>query len=66
MLFWNVLWNTKLVNHVEQKVKDHYWEHDGLYEIMIDRFIIHTEDSSDDSSSSWDGFSSENSSSEGE
>ena len=56
----------KLVNHVEEKVEDHYWEHDGLYETMIDRFIIHTEDSSDDSSSTWDGFSSESSSSEGE
>ena len=60
----------KLVNHVEEeveeKVEDHYWEHDGLYKTMIDKFIIHTEDSSDYLSSTWDGFSSESSSSEGE
>ena len=42
----------KLVDHVQQKVEDHYWEHDGLYETMIDPFIIHMEDSSDGSSSS--------------
>ena len=28
----------KWVNHVQQKVEDQYWEHDGLYEAMVDRF----------------------------
>ena len=27
----------KLVNHVQQKIEDHYWEHDGLCETMVDR-----------------------------
>ena len=31
----------KLVDHVQRKVEDHYWEHDGLYETMIDPFIIY-------------------------
>lgn len=52
----------KLIDHVQQKVENHYWEHDGLYETMVDPFIIHTGDSSDDS----DAASAENSSSEGE
>ena len=56
----------KLVDHVQQKVEDHYWEHDGLYETMIDQFIIHMEDSSGGSSSSWEDTSSEDSGSEGE
>ena len=42
----------KLVNHVQQKIEDHYWEHEGLFETMIDRFTIHLGDTSDDSSSS--------------
>ena len=58
-------WN-KLVDHVQQKVEDHYWEHDGLDETMIDPFIINTEDSSDGSSSSWEDTSSEDSGSGGE
>ena len=58
-------WN-KLVDHVQQKVKDHYWGHDGLYETMIDPFIINMEDSSDGSSSSWEDTSSEDSCSGGE
>ena len=56
----------KLVHHVQQKVEDHYWEHDGLYETMIDRFIIHFEDSSDSSSYISESSSSEDSGSGGE
>ena len=49
----------KLVNHVQQKIEDHYWEHDGLYETMVDRFIIAMGDSSEDSLSSSEDSSSE-------
>ena len=49
----------KLVNHVQQKIEDHYWEHDGLYETMVDRFIIDMGDSSEDSLSSSEDSSSE-------
>ena len=46
----------KLINHVQQKIEDHYWEHEGSYKIMVDRFIIHMGDSSEDSSSSSEYF----------
>ena len=29
-----------LIKHVEEKVEDHYWQHDGLYEQQVDEFII--------------------------
>ena len=30
----------KLIVHVQEKVEDHYWSCDGLYEQYVDRFII--------------------------
>ena len=55
----------RMVHHVQQ-IEDHYWEHDGLYETMVDRFIINVGDSSDDSASSSGDSCSESSCSEAE
>ena len=38
-----------LVRHVEEKVEDHYWQHDGLYEEQVDEFIIQVGGEDDDS-----------------
>lgn len=57
----------KLIKHVQEKIEDHYWEHDGLYEDMMERFIIQVgndSSSSEDSSSVEDSSSSEDSSME--
>ena len=38
-----------LITHVEEKVKDHYWEADGLNEELLEPFIIDIgSDNSDD------------------
>ena len=49
----------KIIDHVKKKVEDHYWEHDGLYETMVEGFVIHVGDSSEDSTSSSECSSSE-------
>ena len=39
-----------LIKHVEEKVENHNWEHDGLNEELLECFIINTSsDSNDDS-----------------
>ena len=43
--------------HVEEKVEDHYWQHDGLYEEQVDEFIIQVGGEDDDSSDSSDEVS---------
>ena len=30
----------KLIRHVREKVKDHYWSCNGLYQLCTQRFII--------------------------
>ena len=50
----------KLVEHVRDKVEDHYWTSDGLYQQYVEQFIIHFNDGDNDNgnvSSSTDGFS---------
>ena len=52
----------KKIEHVREKVEDHYWEKDGLYEEHTFEFIIQLsesdfEDSSNDDSSSSDSDS---------
>jgi len=42
-----------LIQYVEEKVEDHYWEADGLNEELLERFII-TNSSSDSESSDDD------------
>ena len=42
-----------LIKHVEEKVEDHYWQHDGLYEQQVDELII-TVGGEDDGSSDDD------------
>ena len=38
-----------LITHIEEKVKDHYWEADGLNEELLEPFIIDIgSDNSDD------------------
>lgn len=47
-------WWGKLVDHVQDKVEEHYWTHDGLYESLVEEFVIRLGDDSDDSSSDLD------------
>ena len=49
----------KLIKHVQEKIEDHYWEHDGLYEDMMEWFNIWD---SNDSSLSKDSSSTNDSS----
>ena len=42
----------KLIRHVREKVEDHYWSCDGLYEQRIQRFIIEFGESDSDGSPS--------------
>ena len=46
----------KLIVHVQEKVEDHYWSCDGLYEQYTNRFVIEfgVESDSDDTVSSDD------------
>ena len=30
----------KIIEHTRKKVEDHYWDKDGLYELMIEDFVI--------------------------
>ena len=30
----------KLIKHVQEKVEDHYWSCDGLYQRVVERFVI--------------------------
>ena len=48
-----VLSIVKLVDHVQAKVEDKFWEQDGLHEQYLDEFIIRVteSDSSEDESS---------------
>jgi hypothetical protein len=41
----------RMIAHVQEKVEDHYWEHDSLYEEM-EEFTFCVGGSSDESSSS--------------
>ena len=57
----------KMIKHVQEKIEDHYWEHDGLYEDMMEQLIIQVgngSSSSVDSSSAEDSSLSEDSSME--
>ena len=49
----------KIIQHTRNKVEDHYWDKDGLYELMIEAFIIDVGNSSEESSSSEEFSSSE-------
>lgn len=42
----------KIIEHTRNKVEDHYWDKDGLYELMIEDFIINVGNSSEESPSS--------------
>ena len=42
-------WWQSLIKRVEEKVENHYWEHDGLNEELLERFIINTSSNSSDS-----------------
>ena len=41
-----------LVQHVQIHYEDHYWSSDGLYEELVDEFIIRVGDESDESDDS--------------
>ena len=42
----------KLIKHVEDKVENHYWEKDGLYEEQALEFVLHfTESDFEDNTS---------------
>ena len=49
-----------LIKHVEEKVEDHYWQHDGLYEQQVDELIITVGGEDDGSSESSDDDSDTN------
>ena len=49
----------KIIEHTRNKVEDHYWDKDGLYELMIEDFIINVGNTSEESSSSSELSSSE-------
>lgn len=51
----------KEIEHKQQKIEDHYWVHDGVYEEMMDTFTTHV---GDDLSSTGDSSSAKDSSSE--
>ena len=38
-----------LIRHVKIHFEDHYWSNDGLYEELVDEFIIRVGDESDES-----------------
>ena len=42
----------KIIEHTRNKLEDHYWDKDGLYELMIEDFIINVGNTSEESSSS--------------
>ena len=42
----------KLINHVEEKVENHYWRADELNEELLEHFIINTDSDTSDSSDS--------------
>ena len=44
-----------LIKRVEEKVENHYWEHDGHNEELLERFIINTSSDSSDSNISDSG-----------
>ena len=45
----------KLIKHVEDKVENHYWEKDGLYEEQAFEFVLHfTESDFEDNTSESD------------
>ena len=58
-------WKKLIIKHEQEKIKNHYWEHDELFEVMMERFIIWVGDDSslEDSSSAEDPSSGEVSSS---
>ena len=41
-----------LIQHVKIHFEDHYWSNDGLYEELVDEFIIRVGDESDESDDS--------------
>ena len=43
---------SSLIKYVEEKVEDHYWRHDGLYEQQVEDFLITVGGEDDESSSS--------------
>ena len=49
----------KIIEHTRKKVEDHYWDKDGLYELMIEDFVINVGNSSEESSCSSEYSSSE-------
>lgn len=47
----------KLVKHVQEKVEDHYWACDGLYQQVVERFIIQFGEGDSDSDDENDASS---------
>ena len=47
----------KLIKHVREKVEDHYWDCDSLYQQFVDRFIIRFGDGDSDSDDENDASS---------
>ena len=44
----------KLIKHMRDKVEDHYWTSDGLFEQYIRQFIIRFGSDSESDTDSWD------------
>ena len=56
-----------LVERVQTEVEDHYWRHDGLYEELVEEFIVQVGgESSDESESNSDSDDADSDSSDDE